>query len=232
MCILKMRDSGFSVGEYSSRKSHAEFDLVYQPSQRWKVAPIQQRLSKERTSLIFLFLLLCVITGFTFHFVSLSSVTICHNCFIFVYRVFYEVLKHSVVQKWNSTCCKLASTWTHKVMHHLFSSHLIIVLFLPEPSLCNSFRLALFTTLDWDVSPSYTLSYVSIRCFRSLHCIPLKFLECFLKCHEEFSWASILQSFRDTSSIWGSWVQVFSTVRTVSCTEMENIQAIIASIPV
>ncbi len=51
--------------------------------------------------------------------------------------------------------------------------------FLPEPSSCDSFRPALFATLDWDVSPSYTLSYVSIRCFRSLHCIPLKFLECF-----------------------------------------------------
>ena len=36
----------------------AEFDLVYQPSRRWKVAPIQQRLSKERTSLIFLLILL------------------------------------------------------------------------------------------------------------------------------------------------------------------------------
>lgn len=57
--------------------------------------------------------------------------------------------------------------------------------------------------------PSPCHVYVSVRCFRSLHCIPLKFLECFLKCHEEFSSASILQSFRDTSSSWGSWVQVF-----------------------
>lgn len=56
------------------------------------------------------FFLLCVITGFTFHFVSLSSVTICHNCFLFVYRVFFEVLKHSIVQKWNGTRCKLAVT--------------------------------------------------------------------------------------------------------------------------
>lgn len=94
-------------------------------------------------------------------------------------------------------------------MHHLFSLHLISVLCIPEPSLCDSFRLALFTTLDWDVSPSYTLSYVSIRCFRSLNCIPLKVFRVFLKCHEEFSWASILQSFRDTRSLWGSWVQLF-----------------------
>lgn len=82
-CILKMNYPRFSrnAGNYWSTvcdttKSQAEFDLVCQPSQRWKVAPIQQSLSKERKSLIFLFLLLCVITGFTFHFVSLSlSVT-------------------------------------------------------------------------------------------------------------------------------------------------------------
>lgn len=111
MCFLKMKDTGFlEKCRDSWIESQAEFDLVYQPSQRWKVAPIQPRLSKERTSLIFLFLWLCVITGFTFHFVSLSSVTICHNCFLFVYRVFFEVLKHSIVQKWNGTCCKLAIT--------------------------------------------------------------------------------------------------------------------------
>lgn len=79
-----------------------------------------------------------------------------------------------------------------------------------------------------NVSPSKTCTpcRMSIRCFRSLHCIPLNILECFLKCHDELSWASILQSFRDTGSLWGSWVQVFSTVKTVSCTGMENIQAI------
>lgn len=39
--------------------------------------------------------------------------------------------------------------------------------------------------------------------FRSLNCKPLNDFRVFLKCHAEFLWASILQSFRDTSSRFG-----------------------------
>lgn len=79
------------------------------------------------------------------------------------------------------------------------------------------------------------LSHMSLQMFFVhfvLHCIPLKIFRVFLKCHEEFSLASILQSFRDTRSLVGSCVRVFSTVRAVSYTGMENIQAINASMPV
>lgn len=118
-------------------------------------------------------------------------------------------------------------------MHHLFSLHLITVLFLPGPLLCDSFRHYLQHWTEMSLLPP-PLSYVSIDvfCLFVLHCIPLKIFRVFLKCHEEFSLASILQSFRDTRSLVGSCVHVFSTVRAVSRTGMENIQAINASMPV
>jgi len=115
-----------------------EFDL-----EGWKVAPIQQRLSKERTSLIFLFLL----HYYRVYIPFCQLVIICHNLsqlLLICLQSIFEVIKHSIA---HSTCCKLALTQTPKVMHHWFSLHLITVLFLPEPSLCNSFRLALFATL-------------------------------------------------------------------------------------
>lgn len=73
--------------------------------------------------------------------------------------------------------------------------------------------------------------------FRSLHCIPLKFLECFWSAMNCLVEQSILQSFRDTGSLWGSRVRALlfffiHCENSVLCTDMENIQAINASMSV
>lgn len=62
---------------------------------------------------------------------------------------------------------------------------------------------ACVTHKHWTVTslPSATLLRTCLSdVFRSLNCKPLKDFRVFLKCHAEFLWASILQSFRDTSS--------------------------------
>ena len=57
-------------------ESQAEFDLVYQPSQRWKVAPIQQRLSKRENILNFpVFITLCYYRVY----IPFCQLVICHS---------------------------------------------------------------------------------------------------------------------------------------------------------
>lgn len=70
-----------------------EFDL-----EGWKVAPIQQRLSKERTSLIFLFLL----HYYRVYIPFCQLVIICHNLsqlLLICLQSIFEVIKHSIAQK-------------------------------------------------------------------------------------------------------------------------------------
>lgn len=71
----------------------------------------------------------------------------------------FEALKHSKV------VCSMLQTGINSKSNAPFTFIILdycafFFFFRPEPSLHNSFRLALLTTLDWDVSPSYIFSDV------------------------------------------------------------------------